>query len=313
MRALLLVFVLICGASSAAVDPGDFLSLAFDPSVAALGDAADVVTPGPLACLRNPGILAAAPPKSVALAHTFLSLERRMDAGAVAFPLGERGVVAVGGVQASVDRIDGRDTNGRHTGYVSDTRNAVSFAFAFRVNPAVGVGLGVKALFREMAGETSSGSAFDVGVRVGLTPRLGLGVAGRNLGLMRPRGRPMGAYWPWTTSFWSDELQVQKNDRIPPALTVAASVAPVGKLVVGVALTKTEAEAATLSGGVEYPVDDRLILRAGGTAGSPSVGGAFLVPLPRGTLRVEYAYRTGELTGDAIHHVSMSSRFGQER
>ncbi|MCU0613042.1 MAG: hypothetical protein MUE60_14805, partial [Candidatus Eisenbacteria bacterium] len=265
---------------------------------------------GAAASLRNPGIVAAMDGREVFLAHSFLSLNRRLDAAAVVVPIGERGVVALAGLQAEIDEIDGRDLNGRHTGYLTDTRNAVAFVFGFRPSNRVSVGIGLKALFRDMAEETASGSAFDIGARVIVSEGVSVAVAGRNLGIMHPQGRAIGAYWPWNSSYWSDELQIQKNDRIPPCLALSvASVSLPWRLRAGVGLEKTEGESPLFSGGVEYPVDDRLILRAGGTGESPGLGATLTVPVTAATVFVGYAWSAGELTNDPIHRVSLTTRF----
>lgn len=306
----LFLLVLLTTASHSRVNPGDFLTSPFDPSAAVLGDAAEILRGGAAAALRNPGIVGAMESREAFAAHTFLSLNRRIDAVAVAIPIGDRGTLAIAGLQAAVDKIDGRDFNGRHTGYLTDSRNAVSFVFGLRPNPRVSFGIAIKALFREMAEETASGTAFDVGARVEVREGTTLALAGRNLGLMRPRGRPMGAYWPWNSSYWSDELQVQKDDRIPPslALSVASCALPWG-LRVGFGVEKTEGEAATVSGGVEYPLDDRLALGAGGTVDSPALGASLVLPVSSALVTFRYAWSTGELTGEPIHRVSLASRF----
>lgn len=311
MRYSILLAAFIMGATAyAGTNPGDFLYAPFDPASATLGGASELLRGGASAALRSPGIVGSMETREVFLAHTFLSLNRRLDAAAVALPIGERGVLAVAGLQAAVDNIDGRDFNGRHTEYLSDTRNAVSFVFGFRPSTRVSVGIGLKALFRETAEEQASGSAFDIGTRVILREGIAVALAGRNLGIMHPQGKPMGAYWPWNTSFWSDELQIQKDDRIPPAiaLSAAASSLPWG-ILVGLEIDKIEGENVNVSGGVQFPVDDRLRLRAGGTFDSPALGVSVLAPFSATTLTVDYSWSTGELTGDDIHRVSVASRF----
>lgn len=311
MRALTLVAASLLAATvSAAANPGDFLYAPFDPASAALGGAADLLRAGAAAALRNPGVLGSAREREVWAAHTFLSLSRRMDAAAVAVPVGELGTLALAALQVSVSDIDGRDSNGRHTGYLSDTRDAIFFVFGLRPSPRVSVGIGLKALSRRIGEEDASGSAFDVGARVLVRDGITVALAGRNLGVMHPKGRPVGAYWPWNTSYWSDELKVQKDDRIPPAMVVsAAAVSLPWNLRAGIDIEKIEGDAAVASGGVEYPVDDRLSLSVGGTLDSPALGACVLVPVSKAILQVRYAWSTGELTGDDIHRVSLTARF----
>ena len=308
--ATLLAASLLVATAFADANPGDFLYGPFDPSSSTLGGAAELLRGGAASALRNPGIVGGMESRELFVAHTFLSLDRRLDAAAVEVPIGERGVLAVAGLQAAVNNIDGRDTNGRHTAYLSDTRNAVSFVFGFRPSTRVSVGIGLKALFRETAEEKASGSAFDIGTRVNVREGIAVALAARNLGIMHPQGEPMGAYWPWNTSYWSDELQVQKDDRIPPSVALSAAVTslPWG-IRAGIEIEKVEGENAEVSGGIEYPFDDRLSLRAGGTVDSPSMGATILVPVSTAAVTVGYAWSTGELTGDAIHRVSLATRF----
>ncbi|MBN1423407.1 hypothetical protein JXA88_02520, partial [Candidatus Fermentibacteria bacterium] len=308
MRYTTLLTLVFLTTAHARVNPGDFLSMPFDPSTAALGDAAEILRGGAASALRNPGIIGSMESREVFAAHTFLSLHRRLDAAAVAMPIGNHGTLAIAGVQAAVDKIDGRDLNGRHTGYLTDTRNAVSFVFGLRPIPQASFGIAIKALFREMSEETASGTAFDIGGRAEVYEGITVALTGRNLGIMRPKGRPMGAYWPWNSSYWSDDLQVQKDDRIPPSLAFsAASRSLPWGLRAGLGVAKTEGEAATVSGGLEYPVDNRLTLRAGGTVDSPALGASMLIPVSSALVTVGYAWSTGELTNDPIHRVSLTS------
>ncbi len=297
---LMVFLVVVLGPSSSKANPGDFLYLSFDPVSASLGEGAESVRRGAVSALLSPGALGRVRNREVFLAHTFLTLDRRLSAVAISYPFGERGTLGLGILQAAVTDIDGRDFNGKHTEFYKDTRNALSFVFGFRPHPMVSIGTSLKALFRETAGQEASGTAFDVGASADVWHDVTVTATGRNI----------GASWPWNSDFWSDALQIQKNDDIPAAfaLSVGSSSLPLG-IEAGAGILKIESEDFLLSGGLQIPLDDGFVVRAGGSYDNPNIGLGFNSVLSFAEIFFDYSWGKTELTADPIHRVSLTSSF----
>jgi hypothetical protein len=265
-----------------------------------MGEGATAVRFGAASTLLSPGTLARVEARELFLANTFLSLDRRLSAAGFSMPLGDRGALGLGILQAAVTDIDGRDTNGKHTENLADTRNAVSFVFGFRPHTRVTLGVALKAFFRNTADQTASGTGFDVGASARVWNDLIVTVGGRNL----------GASWPWNSDYWSDALRIQKDDKIPEAFTcsVGSRGLPWG-LRAGVGLLKIRDEEVVISGGIAFPVTEALVIRGGGTSDDPELGLGFQTGLPFADILIDYSFGSGEITSDSIHRVSLATRF----
>jgi len=296
--------------STSMASNSEFFYMSVEPVRAAMGEGFPTVYAGTRASIINPSTAALVREKHLHASHVFLSLDRRISCFGASIPIGGRASLAVSGIQAAVTDIDGRDTNGRHTEFLTDEINMLSFVFAFSPSPRVSAGIGVKPLFRKTGGEDASGVAFDIGTYVLFPYDLYLSLSGRNLGITQPQGRSYGAYWSWNTDYWGDDLQIQKDDRIPPALStgIGCSTLPFGiKATLG--LLVIEGESAELSGGIDFPVDHRMRIRVGGSLDNPGIGCRFLLPLDYARVEMDYTYTEGEFTGDPMHLISISALF----
>jgi len=300
LTTLLVFLVAILGISSVWANPGDFLYISFDPVSASLGEGAESIRRGAVSALLSPGALGKVRTREILLAHTFLTLDRRLSAIALSYPFGERGTLGIGALQAAVTDIDGRDFDGKHTEFYEDTRNVLAFVFGFRPHSKFSIGTSLKALFRDMAGQEASGTAFDVGASADIWYDVTVTASGRNI----------GASWPWNSDFWSDALQIQKNDDIPAAFALSAGSRslPLG-IEAGAGILKIESEELVLSGGLQIPLDDGLVVRAGGSYDNPSIGFGFNSVFPFAKVFFDYSWGKTELTDDPIHRVSLTSRF----
>ncbi len=233
-----------------------------------------------------------------------------MTSFAASVPIGERAALGIGALQIATTDIDGRDVNGRHTEYLSDTRNLIAFVFSVKPVHRASVGISVRALFRSTAEQKASGVAFDVGTRIKVAPAVTIALVGRNLGLTRPQDDSYGAYWSWNTDYWGDELRIQKDDRIPPALGLSGTLERLPcNIRFSAGLVKIEGEALTVSGGLEYPVDERFLVRAGGEWDRPNAGFRLLVPFSLAQISFDYSFGRGEITSDSVHRIALSSVF----
>jgi hypothetical protein len=297
---IMLILITVSFPLSAGTNTGDFLYMPADPYSAVMGDGATAVRFGALSTLQSPGTLARIEARELHIANTFLSLDRRLSALAFSMPVGDRGALGLGVLQAAVMDIDGRDTNGEHTEYLDDTRNALSFVFGFRPHYRVSIGVGLKAFFRETAGESASGTGFDIGASALAWHDLLVTVAGRNL----------GATWPWNSDYWADALRIQKDDPIPAAFTcsVGSRNLPWG-CSAGIGLLAVEGDDVVISGGIGIPVTESLVIRGGGSVDDPEIGFGFKTGVPFADVDIDYSYGAGELTADAIHRIALSTRF----
>ncbi|HEX9934352.1 MAG TPA: hypothetical protein VGB38_04070, partial [bacterium] len=84
-----------------------------------------------------------------------------------------RGGFSLGWICAGVDKIDGRDFDGRHTDMLSSWENAFFFSFAMNPAPPIAFGFNGKLLYSRFAkvrndgkAMTTAGFGFDIGIMV---------------------------------------------------------------------------------------------------------------------------------------------------
>jgi len=213
---------------------GAFLRMGLGARAVAMGNAQVAAATGPWALYYNPGAMPWTTQREVAVSTRRLALDREYYFVGTAIPLRPKNApfeagIALGWIHARSARIDGRDFDGIHYGWLSQHDNAFQMAFGVGDTTKFGVGLAVKvvySLFPNMTAEgnpvDANGVGMDVGVRVKPLSILTIGARIKDFNLLSP-DRKMRITWD-TTDYWSQGSS--KVDRFPVQFVGGVMVQP---------------------------------------------------------------------------------------
>lgn len=177
---------------------GAFLRMGVGSRARSLGDAYTAIPDGASSILYNPAVLPHTETQQAVVSLAFLPLDRSLDYVAFATPLQPKVAdenappmkagLGVAWVHAGVDQIDGRDYEGRHTRYYSNSEHAFYMSFAVSPLEYLSMGVSGKVLYNRMPGLerddsplTTSGFGLDFGIYSNPVKPLKLGMAVRDV------------------------------------------------------------------------------------------------------------------------------------
>jgi hypothetical protein len=119
----------------------------------------------------------------VSLNHTEWFEDIRMDNITLGHYLTNNFGVAAGFTHMWMPGIEGRDNQGQEIGSVDVTSSVFNLGFAYKIIPALSLGIGMRYFQDKLASYTTSGFGFDAGLLVNtLVPGLSAGIAVQNFG-----------------------------------------------------------------------------------------------------------------------------------
>jgi hypothetical protein len=236
LRLIILVFV-VAGSISDGYGQygkaGSFLRTGLGARAKGMGDAFTGIAQGLEASFYNPAGLPFLVKKELFASYRFLTLDRQFTAIGFAMPIqpkiegtGEKalnGGVAFAWIRAGVGEIDGRNTDGLHTNFLSNSENA--FIFSFALNPAEGlsVGLVVKVLWNRFPGIvdgggtiSASGVGFDFGALYRPASWISIGVVTKDF----------NSKYRWNTEELYGEDGSETTDSFPRLVRLGVGVRP---------------------------------------------------------------------------------------
>jgi hypothetical protein len=217
---------------------GAFLRMGLGARAMGMGNAQVAVANGPWALYYNPGAMPWTTQRELAISTRSLSLDREYYFVGVAFSLRPKNApvqagVALGWIHARTSKIDGRDFDGIHYGWIDNHENAFQMAFGVGDTTRVGVGLAVKviySLYPNMTAEDqavdANGVGMDLGARVRLFPFLTVAARIKDFNLLNS-DRKMKITWD-TTDYWTQGSS--KGDRFPVQFVGGVAVYPMDGL-----------------------------------------------------------------------------------
>lgn len=335
LRAFLLILALAFAVAEAgAQGAGAFARMGFGARGVALGGALVADGSGEASPYYNPALAPFLAQQQLEAAAAFLTHGRQLQHLQLATPLRPSAGVAAGLIHAGVSGIDGRDSNGLHTGDLATDDFAFFLAFGTRVGTRATLGAGLQ-LFRSDLYDgvdpvTTIG--LDLGLTVQPAEALRVGIAVEDL----------LARYTWNTSDLLGEEGASTTDRFPTRLRVGGAYTLAGgraRLLAEYESRLTTAQRRTLdvslSGGApvqtttvetlrlheglgrvgaEYRLAEPFVLRAGldglfadglAAGARPSAGFMVAQPLGRLHLRAEYAFALEPYGAGALHLLSL--------
>ncbi len=185
MKKILILFCITFFAGQLLAKDGDggyagaFLRMGMGARAKAMGDAYTAVPEGAVAGFYNPALLPHLKNRQLSLSFAFLPLDRKLDYVGYAQSLQPgkdedeqpfKAGFAAAWVHAGTDNIDGRDSNGNHTTYFSNSENAFYLSFAISPSSILSFGVSGKVLYNRFPNVenddgalTSTGFGMDFG------------------------------------------------------------------------------------------------------------------------------------------------------
>ncbi len=300
---LIVIIALLGKVSIAATNAGrttaDFLLIGIGARAAAMGGAYTAVSEDALAAYWNPAGLASLEEGEVAFGHFAWYQDITLENGTMAYRINDRSTLAASVTFLDYGQIDGYDTNGVTTGYISAYDWSSALSVGMRVSNNISMGLTGKFISQKLDDITASTFALDVGGRY-LTDRLAIAVVIANI----------------SPGMKFDDL----NERIPTNIRIGVSGYPFNRtLVTSVELEKRVYGGIVIRHGFEVNFSDQYFLRTGYNYfpdqenQSFGSGISFGAGVQFSQIEIDYAYTTKEkYSSDDLHRFTFVLKFNQK-
>ena len=272
---------------------GAFMQLSGHPRATGMGNAFTAVSDDISGIFFNPGAVAQVQRISVGGAYRDLSLGRSLQQVAVLFPVRGEAAIAFSGEMASMSGIMGRDERGVETGELDNLDAVLGITFSRRFSRYLTLGGNVRYYHKKLESTSSYSAGFDIGGMVHLDREV-LALDGP-IDLLRFGAvvRNIAAKYPWNTGdYWAErgELGSDITDDVPISVRAGASVLFLkSRALLSVEGEKDEQKSVKFHAGGEFYIVPQLALRGGISAGEPTFGVGFKVPVNRLDARLDIA------------------------
>ena len=166
ISAILLISTI--NASSFGSYSGSFLRMGTSARAIAMGNGFTSELDNGFTAYHNPASLPFSLKRQIGFSNHFLPLDRRLMAASFSTPLPPTASLGLGWISAGVDKIDGRNSSGKHTQYLSTSENAFVISFAERFFPWLSVGMNLKILQHQLPINSTDLAGKGIGVDFGI-------------------------------------------------------------------------------------------------------------------------------------------------
>ena len=211
-----------------------------------------------------------------------------------------RGGIAFGWLHTGISDIDGRDSDGNHTGMLSNTENAFFASFALQPKDYIGIGLTVKLVQNRLPGLekddgtlSARGVGFDLGLFSAPIENLTIGFVIKDI----------STKYTWdTANVW--DLGSRTIDEFPTFYRVGAAYAFKYQTLVSIDAEFNEEQGWRLYLGGEREIQKSFLVRAGYNSDRFTFGFGVQFKVWNFTGELDYAYDTLSITPNAEQHIS---------
>ena len=194
-------------------------------------------------------------------------------------------------VHLGVDQIDGRDINGRPTGSLSDSENAILLSFSPEIHARVSVGLTMKFLLYNLAGHSAKGFGGDIGFMIHPVDSFSFGFILRDVGTR--------INWDTTGLF---SRNVQRRETFPRSMTLGASYTSWQKWIILAAdVEAAQRRDAEIHFGAEFNLPRRFAVRCGLRNGQFTAGTGIITSIKSTRVRLNYVYLNDRISAGDMH------------
>ncbi|NGP86969.1 hypothetical protein [Fodinibius halophilus] len=204
---------------------GAFSRLGFGPRGMAMGNALTAVTQEGIYGYYNPALVAHAKQgNQVDLSTAAMSFDRSLHTLSSTFQLPPSAGASISVINANVNNIDGRTSDGYHTNMLSTHEYQFAAAAGISISKKISVGIGVKYYLSDLHNELDNATTvgLDLGFLYILSDQLQLGGTVKDL---------LASYNWDSTPLWGDNGS-SHSDPFPTQLRVGVSYQPITKLLV---------------------------------------------------------------------------------
>lgn len=257
---LVLGWTQTAGAADYAGLGGSFLRMGSSARAIGMGSAFTAELDRGFTAYYNPAGTAFVESKQANFSHHSLPLDRRFLAASFSMSLPPTAGMGIAWISAGADKIDGRNSSGKHTQYLSTSEDALFFTFAQKIRKWFAMGINVKILYHQLPMNSDNlqgkGIGFDMGIMI----------RGGNMPTLAFMVQDLNSSYQWnTSSVFEDEGKVYKETF--PTLYRLGSTYSIGKIfLVGDAGFLADDDSIlgyTMRIGGEYRYRDHYFLRLG--------------------------------------------------
>lgn len=302
--------------------PGSFSRLGFGARGMGMGNAMSTVTTGHMSSYYNPALSVLQEGNSLQTSYSFLSLDRTLNFVNFTrrFEFGKpktiggkaRSIagVSLGLINASVSKIDTRDSQGTKTGESSTSENQFFIGVANKFSDKFAIGVAFKFYYFKLFEEvSSSGFGFDIGALYFLNENI-------TLSLMLV---DINSAYNWDTgNIYGTSGNTTKNT-FPLLRKIGASYNfKDAGLIAAMEFESSNAGTNYIRGGVEYNIYKDLFLRAGidkldlsnsDVPPRPSLGFSYFYELNSFKIGIEYAFVVEPYSSSDSHILGINFTF----
>ncbi len=240
----------------------------------------------------NPAGLGQLTQPQFAVMYSLLSLDRKYNYVAAAYPFARLGAISVSWINYQVGKIEGRDRTGAITGEFSNGENAFLFSYGKTLSSSFALGGTVKLLRHDLAQRSASGIGYDLGVLFKPKEFLTLGASRQNL---------------QTELRWDDPAQTK--EKFLPLTRVGAEIKPWPFVNLSVDYEIMAYGKNKFHAGGEFLLSRFTGFRAGNDGGAMAFGGSLLTPLSRHLLSLDYAFSRDRIDNGLTHQFALVFKF----
>ena len=302
--------------SNIASKPGAFSRMGFGARGMGMGNAMSAVIHGELVSYYNPALSSFQKGQSFQTSYSFLSLDRNLNFVnfTTKFGSGEEGRaipgLTIGVINAGVDEIDARDSQGNKFDDLSTSENQFFLGLSNRFSDKLALGISFKFYYYKLYEDiTSTSLGFDIGALYMLNDNI-------TISLMIS---DVNSKYQWDTSdlFGTDGNTTE--DEFPVLKKIGVSYKfDDPNIIAAVEFENSNAETNYLRVGAEYNIYEGLYLRAGmdkldlnnfDVPVRPSAGFSYFYPLGFGMVGFNYAFVVEPYSPHDQHIIGLNINF----
>jgi hypothetical protein len=235
--------------------PGSFSRMGFGARGMGMGNALTAVTAPDPTSYYNPALPSFATERLATATYGFLSLDRRLGFLSFTQSIHPTAGLSAGIIYAGVHNIDGRDSDGEHTGDYSTSEYQFFLAFSNKFADQLSIGVAAKFYYNDLFQDaTSTTVGVDVGALYRVTESLTVGAVVQDI----------DAKYHWDTSSLYGTSGAATTDQFPLLLRAGlAYVLPKGFGTVAMDIERNNQGTTLIRAGAEVTVVEYLTVRGG--------------------------------------------------
>jgi len=307
---LILALSLASASAQNAGSAGAFARMGFGARGMSMGNALTAVTTGDISTYYNPALSCFSGRRTAAASVSILSLDRYLNSLSYTQSIQPTAGISAGLINAGVRKIDGRNSDGIHTGDYSTFENQFYLAFSNQVHENVSLGVAVKLYYSKLFDQVKSTTVgFDIGAHINIVENLSAGLVMQDI----------GSKYIWDTkSIYPEPLGKTTKDRFPTLRRIGlAYILPQSIGVVSAEYENSSLHTGIFRVGAEYSIIEEFQIRGGvdridlsdnATGAKPSFGFTLKKAMNGWTLSINYGFVFESFAPHGMHVITVSTQ-----